>query len=533
MAQALEKVIYWFRQDLRLHDNKALTQAHAMAETVLHVTHGLSDELTRWGFARHSLNRQQFRRQGIEGLRLALENHGQTLVIFETNSATSAAGINAPTRLDATATVATAATAATVATVAAAAATATNTATNTATTATTDSTDTSNASSTVASIIALARQHNIQHIFCETLETPEEEQQVQDLLAAGLIVKGCIQSCLYEDNQLPFSIEDTPDMFTAFRQAVENSNPYRKNIQPLSPLAHALKATVKQIVKPMSTQASEVTLGAVPTSDRSSFPFSQPKWFGDEHAALQHLSNYFSSQLPQTYKLTRNDLTGLDYSTHFSPWLANGALSPRTIWQSLQKHEREQGANDSTYWIGFELLWREHFRLMARKHGAALFRKNGLKKQAITRHALKSNELKDKHSIHIKQSQKSMPGSKPAASSLDYAQTHSNLQRWQTGETDQPFINAAMRELVTTGFLSNRLRQIVASYAIHNLGIDWRAGAAWFEHCLVDYDVHSNQGNWAYIAGVGTDPRGGRQFNIDKQMKTYDPEGSYQKRWQT
>jgi deoxyribodipyrimidine photo-lyase len=66
-----------------------------------------------------------------------------------------------------------------------------------------------------------------------------------------------------------------------------------------------------------------------------------------------------------------------------------------------------------------------------------------------------------------------------------------------------------MRELAATGYLSNRLRQLVASYLIHDLGCDWRAGAAWFEAQLIDYDVCSNQGNWLYIAGRGTDPAAG------------------------
>ena len=88
-----------------------------------------------------------------------------------------------------------------------------------------------------------------------------------------------------------------------------------------------------------------------------------------------------------------------------------------------------------------------------------------------------------------------------------------------------------MRELGSTGYLSNRLRQIVASALIHELRGDWRAGAAWFEHCLIDFDVHSNQGNWAYIAGVGTDPRGGRHFNLDKQVREHDPNGAYRRRW--
>jgi deoxyribodipyrimidine photo-lyase len=88
-----------------------------------------------------------------------------------------------------------------------------------------------------------------------------------------------------------------------------------------------------------------------------------------------------------------------------------------------------------------------------------------------------------------------------------------------------------MRELAATGYLSNRMRQNVASYLIHELQGDWRAGAAWFEHSLIDYDVHSNQGNWAYIAGVGTDPRGGRAFNIQKQAQDYDRSGDYRKLW--
>jgi deoxyribodipyrimidine photo-lyase len=80
-------------------------------------------------------------------------------------------------------------------------------------------------------------------------------------------------------------------------------------------------------------------------------------------------------------------------------------------------------------------------------------------------------------------------------------------------------------------WLSNRMCQVVASYLIHDLGCDWRAGAAWFEAQLVDYDVYSNQGNWLYIAGRGTDPRGGRRFDPDKQAASYDADGAYRGLW--
>ena len=74
---------------------------------------------------------------------------------------------------------------------------------------------------------------------------------------------------------------------------------------------------------------------------------------------------------------------------------------------------------------------------------------------------------------------------------------------------------------------------MAASYLIHDLACDWRAGAAWFEAQLLDYDVYSNQGNWLYIAGRGTDPRGGRRFNATKQAHDHDADGTYRRMWGT
>lgn len=96
---------------------------------------------------------------------------------------------------------------------------------------------------------------------------------------------------------------------------------------------------------------------------------------------------------------------------------------------------------------------------------------------------------------------------------------------------DLPQVFTRFRELAATGWLSNRMRQVVASYLVHDLVCDWRAGAAWFESQLLDYDPYSNQGNWLYIAGRGTDPRQGRRFNPDLQAQQYDPHGSYQQHW--
>lgn len=103
--------------------------------------------------------------------------------------------------------------------------------------------------------------------------------------------------------------------------------------------------------------------------------------------------------------------------------------------------------------------------------------------------------------------------------------------KWVEGNTGVPFIDANMREIQASGFMSNRGRQNVASFLVKDLRINWQLGAEYFESMLIDYDVCSNWGNWNYVAGVGSDPREDRYFNILVQAKRYDPQGSYVKRW--
>ncbi|MEO0435499.1 MAG: DASH family cryptochrome [Pseudomonadota bacterium] len=196
------------------------------------------------------------------------------------------------------------------------------------------------------------------------------------------------------------------------------------------------------------------------------------------------------------YKETRNGLDPLDGSSTLSPWLANGSLSVRTVAATITEHEKEFGANESTYWLYFELLWREFFYWRALEDGDALFRAGG-RDSAVYRCTFEPR----------------------------------NYARWCAGDTNFPLVNALMHQLVETGWMSNRGRQIAASCLIHDLGIDWRYGAAFFEKHLIDYDVGSNYGNWQYIAGVGSDPRGGRAFNLEKQSNTYDPDGLFTAKW--
>jgi deoxyribodipyrimidine photo-lyase len=159
------------------------------------------------------------------------------------------------------------------------------------------------------------------------------------------------------------------------------------------------------------------------------------------------------------------------------------------------KYEQEVEKNESTYWLVFELIWRDFFKYISIKHGDDLFKIGGIL-------------YKD----------------------YEWSTDKKRIQQWISGETREAFVNANMLELKKTGFMSNRGRQNVASFFSKELTLDWRIGAAYFESLLIDYDVHSNYGNWLYIAGVGNDPRD-RNFNIQTQSQRYDPHQNYTSLW--
>lgn len=221
-----------------------------------------------------------------------------------------------------------------------------------------------------------------------------------------------------------------------------------------------------------------------------------PYMRGGESPAAFHLAEYFESSNPSSYKETRNALDEWGSSTKFSPYLANGNLSVKSIWHEVSHYELINGKNESTYWIKFELLWREYFQWLAIKRGSSLFQFTGDNSRA------------------------------PLTSFYP-----ERFKKWATGNTPYPIINACMKQLNDTGYMSNRGRQLVASCFVNELSLDWRYGAAYFQQALIDYDVAANWGNWQYIAGVGVDPRGGRQFNLAKQADMYDPNKDFINKW--
>ena len=319
-------------------------------------------------------------------------------------------------------------------------------------------------------------------------EVTEEERNVERKLQQVLDIPifGFRGHELYHPDDLPVDTEAIPDVFTQFRKKLEKQSSVRDALGKAD-----LKPMVLHVDAGEIPSLSDLGLHEKEQDNRSVLEFK-----GGESAAWNRLKHYFfEADKLRDYKFTRNGLLGADYSSKFSPWLAHGCISARSVYAEVERYEREVHKNKSTYWLKFELIWRDYFRYSAEKYGSKIFQLGGIQ----------GKELKKENNREW-------------------------FERWKNGRTGIPFIDANMIELHETGFMSNRGRQNVASFLAQNLDIDWRWGASWFESRLIDYDVCSNWGNWAYNATVGHDPRN-RYFNIINQARKYDKKGDYVKRW--
>jgi deoxyribodipyrimidine photo-lyase len=454
----MKNTLVWLRNDLRLKDNPALKKAFKTGSNVIivYIFDETNFEKTELGLPKTGVFRTNFLLESVQDLKKQLQSYGSDLFVYKGN--------------------------------------------------------------TEENLSNLAKKLEIETVFSSKEITYEEinlEDKVKEELSKLNVSLDLIfQQTLYSFEDLPFELNDLPDIFTHFRKQVEKSSTVS---EPIS-IPNQLKEKGEE-----SSFSNQLESTQIPTLQDFGFteseikslhhPKAVLKFEGGETAALQRLNYYlFESNLLQTYKETRNGLLGGDYSSKFSAWLANGSISPKTIWAEVERYEQEVKENQSTYWLKFELLWREYFKFIAAKYGNKIFLLEGMKdNENLERIYGKDRESLEKF--------------------FENEQSKKLFDKWKTAKTGIPFIDANMKELNETGFMSNRGRQNVASFLVKDLKLDWRWGASYFETKLIDYDVTSNWANWAYIAGVGNDPRENRYFNIIKQARDYDANGDFVKYW--
>lgn len=337
----------------------------------------------------------------------------------------------------------------------------------------------------------VVKDYGIQHIFLQE-EWTRDENMVLDAVMSNVPTLVTFEKqyaqFLFHPEDIPFNtFQDIPQVFTQFRKKCEK---YCK-IRALEPIPSALPSSNLVANKTGIPSLQALGLSNFEMDSRTAFPFK-----GGEYSAMERVQYYFwETKKLAYYKKTRNGLIGLDYSSKLSAWLANGSISAKTIYWEVQRFEKEEVKNQDTYWLVFELIWRDFFKYISLKHDNAIFLKGGI---------LEKN--------------------------YKWEYSKSKMQKWINGTTQEPFVNANMKELATTGWMSNRGRQNVASFWSKEWQQDWRYGAAYFESLLIDYDAHSNWGNWMYNSGVGNDPRD-RKFNISRQANMYDAQGKFQRLW--
>lgn len=327
---------------------------------------------------------------------------------------------------------------------------------------------------------------NVSDVYMQH-EWTRDEKEEEAHLPQSVTTHRFYDQFLFHPDDIPMSIENLPEIFTVFRKACEKQT----SVRPCAATPNALP--VENLLKNEAALPTMETLGFsdFDLDPNTAFPFE-----GGAVAANQRLEHYFwKTKRLSYYKKTRNGLIGTDYSSKFSPWLANGSLSAKAIYWAVKDYEREVEKNLSTYWLIFELIWRDYFKFLSLKHQNRFFLIGGIKEK-----------------------------------SYSWNRDKEDFTSWIEGTTPEPFVNANMVELKKTGFMSNRGRQNVASYLTKQMQIDWRWGAQYFEAMLIDYDVHSNYGNWMYNSGVGNDPRD-RVFNVRFQAERYDPQNKYQQLW--
>ncbi len=208
-----------------------------------------------------------------------------------------------------------------------------------------------------------------------------------------------------------------------------------------------------------------------------------------EEASRQRLDGYMKRI--NSYEEAR-DRPDLDWTSRLSPALHFGCVSPRGLEDRLIARRSEARAQ-----MRRQLAWRDFFLHLAHNFPDTVRKGHERKLQGFR-----------------------------------WRRNRADLEAWKRGHTGLPLVDAGMRQLLSEGWMHNRVRMVTASFLTKHLLIDWREGEAHFMRHLIDGDEASNNGNWQWAASVGADPQPYfRVFNPVRQLTRFDPDGLYVRRW--
>lgn len=221
-------------------------------------------------------------------------------------------------------------------------------------------------------------------------------------------------------------------------------------------------------------------------------------WEAGERVARRRLGAFVQHRI-DGYKVDR-DLPAINGTSTLSPYLVSGVISLRQcVHEALDANEGrlDSGSPGAVVWIS-ELIWREFYK-----------------------HILVGFPRVSMHRAF-----------QPDTERVTWRDDDQQFEAWCEGRTGYPIVDAAMRQLLQTGWMHNRLRMVVAMFLSKNLFLDWRRGERFFMQHLVDGDLAANNGGWQWAASTGTDAAPYfRVFNPISQSRRCDPGGAFIRRF--
>ncbi|MGF1682481.1 deoxyribodipyrimidine photo-lyase [Photobacterium minamisatsumaniensis] len=339
-------------------------------------------------------------------------------------------------------------------------------------------------------LLDVTKRYNIKHVFCN--KQYEWNEQQRDNEAAQLLENNKVKFSSFDDACVlpPSSVltkkSEAYKVFTPFRREWINVFCQQNTMPKAKPGALPLGTGTGTDI----AQTKHMTV-TYPKADSMLWPV-------DEDAIRQRLNTFCYEKINE-YKDNR-DIPSLDGTSCLSPYLALGMLSPRQCIAAVLTeypdclNDAESGA---FCWLN-EIIWREFYR-------------------------------------HLIVAYPKLSRNQPFLAwtvSVPWVSSERRLKAWQQGKTGFPIVDAAMRQLLATGWMHNRLRMITASFFTKDLLMHWQIGEQWFMSHLIDGDLASNNGGWQWAASTGTDAQPYfRVFNPTTQGERFDPKGEFIRTW--
>jgi len=340
-------------------------------------------------------------------------------------------------------------------------------------------------------LLAFCQQHSVMEVHCNREFGVNERRR--DRASYALLTNHNITMQGHHGGTLlvPGSVKTGSDnyyrVFTPFAKACRE----KLRVAPYQPLAipkpQAQKSTIKSDEVPDSLPGWSKTSASI-----------QAGWPASEQVALERLEKFANEQMPH-YKRDR-DFPAIAGTSTLSPYLAAGLVSASQCWQqALRVNQGELGTGQEgiTTWMN-EILWREFYQ----------------------------------HLLYGYPSLSMHQPMRPETNAVQWRDAPTDFEAWCQAKTGVPIVDAAMRQLVQTGWMHNRLRMVVAMFLTKNLLIDWRLGERFFMQHLIDGELAANNGGWQWSASTGADSAPYfRVFNPISQSEKFDPEGAFIRHW--